>query len=90
MAFRTSITTDRGQPLLHAYVKASIISSTAEGSLVKYDVWEDEVSRNSVATPVFSFYRRYPLTDLSCENPLDYAYQLADASGEWPDATWNV
>lgn len=90
MAFRTNVITDRGQSLLQAYVKASIISSTTEGSLVRHDVWEGEASRNSGATPVFSFYRKYPLTDLPCENPLDYAYQLAETSGEWPDATWNV
>lgn len=27
---------------------------------------------------------------LTNSNPLDYSYKLLQASGEFPDATWNV
>jgi len=28
--------------------------------------------------------------ELQADNPVDYAYKLLEASGEFPDATWNV
>jgi len=28
--------------------------------------------------------------DLQAANPVDYGYKLLEASGEFPDATWNV
>lgn len=27
---------------------------------------------------------------VECTNPVEYGYQLLEASGEFPDATWNV
>lgn len=91
MAFSTNVTTERGKIIANAYVKASVLRCTPTELLIQCEVWEDAETRESGVTPVTSFHRSFATTDVvTSSNPLDYAYQVLEASNEWPGAVWNI
>ena len=45
---------------------------------------------NSSKPPIATLYKQFAREDVESINPLDYGYKLLQASGEFPDATWNV
>jgi len=45
--------------------------------------------QNKTSTP-FALRSLATNMDLQAANPVDYGYKLLEASGEFPDATWNV
>ena len=40
--------------------------------------------------PIATLYKHFAREDVESINPLDYGYKLLQASGLYPDATWNV
>lgn len=92
MAFITPLTA-HGYTYPQAYIKAHIAHCDAQRTVVKLTVWPTQADRESGAEPVRydSDLRQFP-TDLELQsnNPIDYAYKSLEASGEFPDATWNV
>jgi hypothetical protein len=96
MAFTTPLTIN-GEAQAAAYIKAYIRHGDAQRTVVQLEVYTNQAARNNGALPVpDSFLTINTLhsftTDLNLEaaNPVDYAYKLLEASGLFPDATWNV
>ncbi len=92
MAFLSPYTNSRGRTFPSAYLKVQVAQCSMQSCHVIFAVWEDQASRQShPLVPDSTFDKTYEtVAEMAASNPLDYAYQLADASGEWPDATWNV
>jgi len=92
MAFTADITAN-GRSYPAAYIKASVRLCTTQNTVVQLEVWESQAVRDSGVEPLsYSNDLRTFATNLSlqADNPVAYAYALLEASGEWPDATWNV
>ena len=85
--------TSNGYTYSQAYIKAHIMYCDAQRTVIKLTVWPTQADRTNGAEPVRydSDLRQFP-TDLQmqADNPIAYAYQLLEASGEFPEATWNV
>ena len=92
MAFTTQITA-HGYSYQAAYIKAHIAHCDAQRTVVRLTVWPTQADRENGAEPVrYDNDLRQYQTDLNLQanNPVAYAYTLVQASGEFPDATWNV
>ena len=98
MAFTLPLTLN-GEAQAAAYVKATIAHCDPKRTVIKLEVWTSEASRQAGGQAVpntwlpsdFSDLVQFDTnTDLQAANPLDYAYKLLEASGLYPDATWNV
>ncbi len=92
MAFITPLAA-HGYTYPAAYIKAHIAHCDAQRTVIKLTVWPTQADRTNGAEPVRydNDLRQFP-TDLQmqADNPVAYAYALLEASGEFPDATWNV
>mgnify|MGYP006921359279 CR=1 FL=1 len=92
MAFLTPITIN-GRSYPTAYVKATVATSSAQQTVLKLQAWETQELREQGVPPLSwdSDLRSYETNlDLQSVNPVDYGYKLLAASGEFPDATWNI
>ena len=92
MAFLTPLTAN-GRSYPAAYVKATVATSSAQQTVLKLQAWETQELREQGVPPLaWDNDLRSPQTnlDLQAVNPVDYGYQLLAASGEFPDATWNI
>ena len=98
MAFTLPLTLN-GEAHTAAYVKATVAYSDSNTTAIRLQVWTSQASRTNGGEPVPSnwlstnFIEQPQLTtvlDLANNNPIDYGYKLLEASGEFPDATWNV
>ena len=92
MAFKTPLVA-HGYTYPAAYIKAHIAYCDAQRTVVKLTVWPTQADRENGAEPVrYDNDLRQYQTDLNLQanNPVAYAYALLEASGEFPDATWNV
>ena len=85
--------TSNGYTYSQAYIKAHIMYCDAQRTVIKLTVWPTQADRTNGAEPVRydSDLRQFP-TDLQmqADNPIAYAYQLLEASGQFPEATWNI
>lgn len=45
---------------------------------------------NSSKPPIATLYKQFAREDVESINPVDYAYKLLEASGEFTKAAWNV
>lgn len=96
MAFTTPLTiTQEGysESYTAAYIKAEIRLCTPQTTVVQLKVWESAAKRTAGAPPLrYDNDLRSFTTQLALQanNPVAYAYELLEASGEFPDATWNV
>jgi len=92
MAFTTALAA-HGYTYSQAYIKAHIMYCDSQRTVIKLTVWPTQADRINGAEPVRydNDLRQFP-TDLQMQaaNPVDYGYKLLEASGEFPDATWNV
>lgn len=92
MAFTTELTIN-GRTYPAAYVKATVARSDATTTVLKLQAWETQALREA-GVPSLNWDNdlRVMNTDmeLPSENPIDYGYQLLEASGEFPEATWNI
>ena len=98
MAFTLPLTLN-GELQAAAYIKATVAYADATKLVVKLTVWASQASRTNGKEPVPSNWlpsgfieqpSLVPDMELVANNPVDYGYQLLEASGEFPDATWNV
>lgn len=92
MAFTTPLEV-AGRNYPAAYVKATIARSDTKQTVLKLEAWEtQELREQKVAPLVWSNDLRVLTTAMQLEagNPVDYGYQLLEASGEFPEATWDV
>lgn len=92
MAFLTPLTAN-GRSYPAAYVKATVATSSAQNTVLKLQAWETQELREQGVPPLdwpddLRTLATAPVLD--CENPVDYGYKLLEASGKFPDATWNV
>jgi len=88
-----------GETQASAYVKATIARCDTQTTVVQLQTWTSQASRTNGGQSVpdnwlpngFSSLEVFA-TDLNLQanNPVDYGYKLLEASGEFPDATWNV
>ncbi len=92
MAFTTPLVA-HGYTYSQAYIKAHIAHCDSQRTVIKLTVWPTQADRTNGAEPVRydNDLRQFP-TDLQmqADNPVDYGYKLLEASGEFPEATWNV
>jgi hypothetical protein len=92
MAFLTPITIN-GRSYPAAYIKATIARCDTTQTVLKLEAWETQALRQE-GVPALNWPNdlRSPQTELElqADNPVDYAYKLLEASGEFPEATWNV
>lgn len=98
MAFTLPLTLN-GEPQTAAYVKATLACADATRVVIKLQVWTSQASRTNGGEPVpsnwlptdFSEQPQFATNmDLQAANPVEYVYSLLEASGLYPDATWNV
>jgi len=92
MAFITPLEV-AGRSYPAAYIKATIARCDSKQVVIKLEAWETQELREAGVTPLaWDRDLRSPQTELElqADNPVDYAYKLLEASGEFPEATWNV
>jgi len=92
MAFITPLEV-AGRSYPAAYIKATIARCDTKQTIIKLEAWETQELREAGVTPLaWDRDLRSPQTELElqADNPVDYAYKLLEASGEFPEATWNV
>lgn len=92
MAFVTQITNERGRVFNQAYIRAQVARCNKDSCIVVCEIWENDESRQQYPMNPDSLFTRIFPTNLNIvsNNPLEYAYNLLEASGEFPGATWNV
>ena len=92
MAFLTPLEV-AGRNYPAAYIKATIARCDTKQTVIKLQAWETTELREQGVPPLSwdSDLRSYETNlDLQSVNPVDYGYKLLEASGEFPEATWNV
>ncbi len=92
MAFITPLEV-AGRSYPKAYIKATIARCDTKQTVIRLEAWETQELREAGVTPLaWDRDLRSPQTELElqADNPVDYAYKLLEASGEFPEATWNV
>ena len=91
MAFTTELSVN-GRSYPAAYVKATVATSSAQQTVLKLQAWETQELREQgvPSLPYPNDLRMLPTIDLPSANPVDYGYKLLEASGEFPEATWNI
>ena len=91
MAFTTELTI-RGRTYATAYVNIDTVQAYTTNCICKLRAWEDQDARVAGIEPLqwYENVAEFVTTDLQADNPVDYGYKLLEASGEFPDATWNV
>ena len=91
MAFLTPLTVN-GRSYPSAYIKATIARCDTKQTVLKLQAWETQELREQdvPSLPYPNDLRMLPTADLPSSNPVDYGYQLLEASGEFPEATWNI
>jgi len=92
MAFITPLEV-AGRSYPAAYVKATIARCDNKQVVIKLEAWETQELREAGVTPLaWDRDLRSPQTELElqADNPVDYGYKLLEASGEFPEAAWNV
>ena len=92
MAFLTPLEV-AGRNYPAAYIKATIARCDNKQVAIKLEAWETQALRQE-GVPALNWPNdlRSLATnmDLQADNPIAYTYALLEASGEFPDATWNV
>ena len=91
MAFLTPLTAN-GRSYPAAYVKVTVATSSAQQTVLKLQAWETQELREQgvPSLPYPNDLRGLDTIDLPAANPVDYAYKLLEASGEFTKAAWNV
>ena len=92
MAFITPLEV-AGRSYPAAYIKATIARCDSKQTVLKLQAWETKELREQNVPPLAwdNDLRSYETNlDLQSNNPVDYAYKLLEASGEFTKAAWNV
>ena len=92
MAFLTPLEV-AGRSYPAAYIKATVARCDTTQTVLKLEAWETQALRQE-GVPALNWSNdlRSLATnmDLQADNPVDYAYKLLEASGEFTKAAWNV
>ena len=75
-----------------AYIKATIARCDATTTVIKLQAWETQALREA-GVPALNWPNDLQVLNtatIPSDNPVAYGYNLLEASGEFPDATWNV
>lgn len=91
MAFTTDLTVN-GRTYPTAYVKATVARCDANTTVLKLEAWETQTLREA-GVPALNWpndLRVLATSTVLSDNPVAYGYNLLEASGEFPNATWNV
>jgi len=91
MAFSTKLVNPYTATEVASYSRASLVGCNKQATVLLVQHFASQEAATLGAEPFRSESLSAP-TDLLLEssNPLDYAYKLLEASGQFPDATWNV
>lgn len=92
MAFTTPLVVN-GRSYSAAYVRIAQVQTFRGDTLVELEAWESITERQANLPPLDwkeRSKRFYGLTEKQALNPVDYGYQMLEASGDFPDGTWNV
>lgn len=89
MAFTTSIELPSGLVAVDSYCSIQVNSSKPTVTVI-CDFYVGADYKAAGKPPITTLYRQFAREDVESINPLDYGYKLLEASGEFPDATWNV
>lgn len=92
MAFLTPLEV-AGRNYPAAYIKATIARCDVNHTVLKLQAWETKELREQGVTPIAwdNDLRVFDTTlTLQSDNPIDYGYKLLEASGKFPEATWNI
>jgi hypothetical protein len=89
MAFLAPLTAN-GRSYPAAYVKVTVARSSAQQTVLKLQAWETQELREAGVPSLPDDLRVLSTTDMPSANPVDYGYQLLEASGEFTDAEWNI
>jgi hypothetical protein len=91
MAFTTDLTI-QGRVYPDAYIKIDYITSSTRGTSCVLTAWDSQAARDANYAPLTwsNNLAVVPLTDITADNPIAYAYAQLEASGLYPDATWNI
>ena len=92
MAFTTELIVN-GRTYSAAYIKATAVSCNINTTTIHLEVWETQSLRQD-GVPSLIWPQSLRVLDtsmtLQADNPIEYAYNLLEASAEFPNATWNV
>jgi len=89
MAFITSIELPSGLIAVNSYCSIQVNSSKPTVTVI-CDFYVSADYKAAGKPPITTLYRQFVREDVESINPLDYGYKLLEASGEFPEATWNV
>ncbi len=89
MAFIVDIELPSGLVAVDTYCSIQVNSSKPSVTII-CDFYVSAESKKAGKPPITTLYKQFARQDMENINPLDYGYQLLEASGEFPDATWNV
>ena len=92
MAFLSNMTSQDGREYPNAYVKVTpTVCSAQHGCSMMLEVWDSQANKEAGYASVFTTAHNLAFNaNLPSVNAVDYAYQLLETSGIYPDATWNV
>lgn len=91
MAFITNIEKPNGRQGLAMYVRVGTLQANKNKTVVVMEVWDNEADRKEFPnSPVFTTMRDFVTANDPNEGVIDYGYLLLQASGEFPDAQWNI
>ncbi len=84
--------TSNGVAYPQAYIQVSYHKLNSKETVLQLLAWTSEDARHSGASPLpwYDNVAEFVTTDLTEANPIAYAYAQLEASGEFPDAIWNV
>jgi len=91
MAFTTDLTVN-GRTYPAAYVKATVARCDATTTVIKLQAWETQALREA-GVPALNWPNDLQVLNtatIPSDNPVAYGYNLLEASGEFPNATWNI
>ena len=89
MAFITSIELPSGMIAVDSYCSIQVNSSKPTVTVI-CDFYVSAEGKAVGKPPITTLYRQFAREDVESINPLDYGYKLLEASGEFPEATWNI
>lgn len=90
MAFTTPYALPSGLVVPAAYVNILVHSNKNQTTCICNVFASEEAKEAGLPTVCNPIYHQFDKQDMECVNPLEYGYKLLEASGEFPEATWNV
>jgi len=82
-----------GRSYPEAYIRVISCEFTKQLTTIKTEGWESQALREENLPALAGIGQEIVLAtdmELTADNPIAYAYKLLEASGRFPDATWNV